>query len=133
MPRFGPPAAVLIRHEATRVLAGLARHGLHTAGIACYAASFLPRLHLGEDRNPRCYDKRCSDSDVALFYHLPQSPAYQLTRGEMQQSASPSALEVTEAAVRPGDGLGVQEGAPTASSVLGFNGPRLLVSSFNSF
>ena len=30
-----------------------------------YAVSFLPRLHLGEDRNSRCYDKRRSESDVA--------------------------------------------------------------------
>ena len=70
---------------------------------------------------------------MALFYHLPRSSTYQLKRGELQKSALPSALEVIEAAVRPGDVLGVQEGAPTASSILGFNGPRLLVSSFNSF
>lgn len=50
MPRFGPPPAVLIRHEATRVSAALARHALRTTGMVCYAVSFLPRLHLGEDR-----------------------------------------------------------------------------------
>ena len=36
--------------RTTRVSAGLARHGLRTTGMLCYAVSFLPRLHLGEDR-----------------------------------------------------------------------------------
>lgn len=54
-------------------------------------------------RNPRSYDKRRSESDVALFYHLLQSYTYQLKRGELQKSALPSALEVIEAAVRPGE------------------------------
>lgn len=64
---------------------------------------FAPSSFRRRQRNPRCYDKRRSESDVALFYHLPQSSTYQLKRGELQKSALPSALEVIEAAVRPGE------------------------------
>ena len=71
-------------------------------GVLC-SLIFAPSSFRRRQRNPRCYDKRRSESDVALFYHLPQSSTYQLKRGELQKSALPSALEVIEAAVRPGD------------------------------
>lgn len=38
---------------------------LGNIGIVGYTVSFLTHFHLGEDRNPKCYDKQRNESDAA--------------------------------------------------------------------